>query len=41
MDHNVPPTGEESIPESNQNNDNNMESLLNQEGLGIDFPSPG
>ncbi len=41
MEHNVPPTGEESIPENNQNNDNNMESLLNQEGLGIDFPAPG
>jgi small subunit ribosomal protein S1 len=41
MEHNVPPTGEESIPENNLNNDNNMESLLKQEGLGIDFPTPG
>jgi small subunit ribosomal protein S1 len=41
MEHNVSPTGEESIPENNQNNDSNMESLLKQEGLGIDFPAPG
>ncbi len=41
MEHNVSPTGEESIPENNLNNDNNMESLLKQEGLGIDFPAPG
>ena len=41
MEHNVPPTGEESIPESNLNGDNNMESLLNQQGLDIDFPASG
>ncbi len=41
MEHNVPPTGEESIPESNLNNENNMESLLNQQGLDIDFPASG
>ena len=41
MEHNVSPTGEESIPENNLNNDSNMESLLKQEGLGIDFPTPG
>jgi small subunit ribosomal protein S1 len=41
MEHNVPPTGEESIPESNSNNDNNMESLLNQQGMDIDFPASG
>jgi small subunit ribosomal protein S1 len=41
MEHNVSPTGEESIPENNLNNDSNMESLLKQEGLGIDFPAPG
>jgi small subunit ribosomal protein S1 len=41
MEHNVSPTGEESIPENNSNNENNMESLLNQEGLDIDFPAPG
>ncbi|MBN2258082.1 MAG: S1 RNA-binding domain-containing protein [Anaerolineaceae bacterium] len=41
MDHNVPPTGEESISENNLNIENNMESLLKQEGMDIDFPAPG
>ena len=41
MEHNVTPAGEESIPESNLNNENNMESLLNQQGLDIDFPASG
>jgi small subunit ribosomal protein S1 len=42
MDHNETQLEQGAMPENNQTPDNhNMESLLQQEGLGIDFPSQG
>ena len=41
MDQNVTQDNEEAIPENNQNDQNNMASLLEKEGLGIDFPTQG
>ncbi len=41
MDQNEAPLEQESTPEANQVDNNNMEALLEQEGLGIDFPTQG
>jgi small subunit ribosomal protein S1 len=46
MDQNDALLGQGAVPESNQpaehnNNNINMETLLNQEGLALDFPQPG
>jgi small subunit ribosomal protein S1 len=46
MDQNDALLGQGAVPESNQpaeqnNNNVNMETLLNQEGLALDFPQPG
>lgn len=41
MDQNDAPLEQESSPEANQVDNNNMEALLEQEGLGIDFPTQG
>ena len=45
MDQNDSLLGQGAVPESNQptehNNNINMETLLNQEGLALDFPQPG
>lgn len=41
MDQNDAQLEQESKPEANQAENNNMEALLEQEGLGIDFPTQG
>jgi small subunit ribosomal protein S1 len=45
MEQNNIPLGQGGLPESNppieHNNNLNMETLLNQEGLALDFPQPG
>ena len=46
MDQNDSLLGQGAAPESNQptehnNNNVNMETLLNQEGMTLDFPEPG
>ena len=46
MDQNDSLLGQGAVPESNQptehnNNNVNMETLLNQEGMTLDFPQPG
>ncbi len=45
MDQNNTPLGQgastESNPPASHNNNMNMETLLNQEGLALDFPQPG
>ncbi|HPS41756.1 MAG TPA: S1 RNA-binding domain-containing protein, partial [Anaerolineaceae bacterium] len=41
MDLNDAQTNGGQVPENNQNDQNNMASLLEKEGLGIDFPTQG
>ena len=41
MDNNEAKLEQENSPENNQNDNHNMASLLEQEGLGIDFPRQG
>lgn len=41
MDQNDAQLEQEATPETNQVDNNNMEALLEQEGLGIDFPTQG
>ncbi len=41
MDQNNAPLEQNAVPENNQAENNNMASLLEQEGLGIDFPQQG